>query len=71
MSDRSDRGVPRGDHVPGGPNDASAAEMNQKADQGTDSASHRGHAAHDEDVDAREERDVPSEPTPPFAKDSD
>ena len=31
MADRSHENVPRGDHVPGGPNDASAAEMNQKA----------------------------------------
>ena len=35
--------------VPGGPNDASAAEMNQKearAEPGVDSAAQRGHGAH-------------------------
>ena len=44
MSDRSKENVPRGDHVPGGPNDASAAELNQKESRGeadTDSAPQR------------------------------
>ena len=48
MADRSNEKVPRGDHVPGGPNDASAAEMNQKtsrAEPGVDSAPQRGHGA--------------------------
>jgi hypothetical protein len=45
MTDRSNENVPRGDHVPGGPNDASAAEINQKegrAEPGVDSAKQRG-----------------------------
>jgi hypothetical protein len=42
MTDRSNENVPRGDHVPGGLNDASSAEMNQKAEPGTDSVPERG-----------------------------
>jgi hypothetical protein len=51
MSDNEN--VPRGDHVPGGPNDASAAEMNQKADRaepGVDPTLQRGHGAHGKGV---------------------
>jgi len=71
MSDNSRENVPRGDHVPGGPNDASAAEMNQKAERaepGVDSAPHRGHGAHGKGVGGREEHDDEPNPTPPFAK---
>jgi hypothetical protein len=71
MTDRSDRGVPRGDHVPGGPNDASAAELNQKARPGTEPASHRSHGAHDKGADGRAQHDDPSSTTPPFANGSD
>jgi hypothetical protein len=74
MTDRSNENVPRGDHVPGGPNDASAAEMNQKnerAEPGVDSAPHRGHGAHGKGVGGREEHDDHPDPTPPLAKDSD
>ena len=49
MSDDSRENVPRGDHVPGGPNDASAAEMNQKAERaerGADTPPVRNHDAH-------------------------
>jgi hypothetical protein len=45
MTDRSNENVPRGDHVPGGPNDASAAEINQmegRAEPGVDSAKQCG-----------------------------
>ena len=54
MADRSHENVPRGDHVPGGPNDSSAAEMNQKASRpepGADPAPNRGHGAHDREED--------------------
>ena len=74
MTDNSRENVPRGDHVPGGPNDESAAEMNQKADRaepGVDSAAHRGHGAHGKGVLGREEHDDQPNPTPPFAKGSD
>ena len=74
MSDKSRENVPRGDHVPGGPNDRSAAEMNQKeerAEAETDSASHRGHGAHGKGGGGREEHFDESDPTPPFAKGSD
>jgi hypothetical protein len=71
MSDASRENVPRGDHVPGGPNDASAAEMNQKAEPGEDSASHRGHGAHGKGVGGREERQDPASPTPDVSKGSD
>jgi len=53
MADRSNENVPRGDHVPGGPNDASAAELNQKearAERGVDSAPQRGYGAHGKGV---------------------
>ena len=72
MADRSNENVPRGDHVPGGPNDASAAEMNQKAQRaepGTDSAPNRGHGALA--VGGREEHDDEPNATPPFANGSD
>ncbi|HEU4722819.1 MAG TPA: hypothetical protein VFS59_15780 [Gemmatimonadaceae bacterium] len=45
MSDHSSENVPRGDHVPGGPNDAATAEINQKAERaerGVDSPSKTG-----------------------------
>ena len=74
MSDNTRENVPRGDHVPGGPNDASAAEMNQKAERaepGVDSAPHRGHGAHGKGVGGREEHDDEPNPTPPFAKGTD
>ena len=74
MTDNSRENVPRGDHVPGGPNDASAAEMNQKAERaepGVDSAPNRGHGAHGKGVLGREEHDDHPTPTPPFAKGSD
>lgn len=74
MSDKSNRSkenVPRGDHVPGGPNDETSAEMNQKAEPGVDSASHRSHGAHGKGVLQREEHDDQPTPTPPFAKGSD
>ena len=67
MADRSNENVPRGDHVPGGPNDASAAEMNQKearAEPGVDSAPQRGHGAHGKGVGGREERDDSPDATP-------
>ena len=54
MADRSHENVPRGDHVPGGPNDASAAEMNQKASRpepGADPAPNRGERGHDREED--------------------
>ena len=66
--------VPRGDHVPGGPNDASSAEMNQKAaraEPGVDSAPQRGHGAHGKGVLGREEHDAAPDATPPFAKGTD
>ena len=66
MSDRSNENVPRGDHVPGGPNDeTSTAEMNQKAEPGVDSAPQRGHGAHGKGVQEREEHDDNPTPTPP------
>ncbi|HEV7991574.1 MAG TPA: hypothetical protein VGP25_07095 [Gemmatimonadaceae bacterium] len=71
MSDSSKENVPRGDHVPGGPNDASSAEMNQKAEPGVDSAPHRGHGAHGRGVLQREEHDDHPDPTPPISKGSD
>ena len=74
MSDRSNENVPRGDHVPGGPNDASAAEMNQKesrAEPGVDSAPNRGHGAHGKGAGGREEHDDEPNATPPFAKGTD
>ena len=71
MSDRSNENVPRGDHVPGGPNDASTAEMNQKSEAGTDSAGQRGHGAHGKGVQGREEHDDAPTPTAPSAKGSD
>jgi len=71
MSDRSNENVPRGDHVPGGPNDASSAEMNQKAERGADSTPNRGHGAHGKGVQGREEHDDAPAPTPPAAKGSD
>ena len=75
MPDNNSReNVPRGDHVPGGPNDASAAEMNQKAERaepGVDSASQRGHGAHGKGVGGREEHDDHPNPTPPFSKGTD
>ena len=74
MADRSHENVPRGDHVPGGPNDASAAEMNQKearAEPGVDSAANRGHGTHGKGVGGQEERDDQANPTPPFAKGTD
>ena len=71
MADQSRENVPRGDHVPGGPNDASTAEMNQKAEPGVDSAAHRGHGAHGKGVGGREEHFDESDPTPPFAKGTD
>jgi hypothetical protein len=71
MSDGSNENVPRGDHVPGGPNDASTAEMNQKAEPGADSASRRGHGAHGKGVGGQEERDDRPSPTPPFADGTD
>ena len=70
MSDDSRENVPRGDHVPGGPNDASAAEMNQKAER-ADSAPRRGHGAHGKGVGGREEHDDDPTPTPPFTKGTD
>ena len=60
MSDRSKENVPRGDHVPGGPNDASAAEMNQKEtrpDPVTDSAPKHVHGAHGKEVGGGEEQE--------------
>jgi hypothetical protein len=74
MPDRSKENVPRGDHVSGGPNDASAAEMNQKearAEPGVDSAPQRGHGAHGKGVGGHEEHDDAPDPTPPSAKGSD
>jgi hypothetical protein len=71
MSDRSNENVPRGDHVPGGPNDASAAETNQKSEPGTDSAADRAHGAHGKGVQGREEHDDAPDATPPFAKGTD
>jgi len=71
MSNRSRENVPRGDHVPGGPNDETSAEMNQKAEPGVDSASRRGHGAHGRGVQQREEHDDAPAPTPPAAKGSD
>jgi len=68
---RSNENVPRGDHVPGGPNDETSAEMNQKAEPGIDSAPHRGHGAHGKGVLQREEHDDAPDSTPPFAKGSD
>ncbi len=62
MSDRSNEKVPRGDHVPGGPNDVSSAEMDQKAEPGTDSAPQRGHGAHGKGVQGREEHDAAATP---------
>ena len=63
MSDQSKENVPRGDHVPGGPNDASAAEMNQKAERaerGGDSVPRRGHGSNGKGVGEEEE----TEPKP-------
>jgi hypothetical protein len=57
MSERSKENVPRGDHVPGGPNDASAAEINQKAEAGKNSDSA---PAPDAGVRGREEKEDPS-----------
>ena len=74
MADRSNENVPRGDHVPGGPNDASAAELNQKearAESDDDSAAHRGHGAHGKGAGGREAQDDEPEATPPFAKGTD
>jgi hypothetical protein len=71
MANRSKENVPRGDHVPGGPNDESSAEMNQKAEPGADSAPQRGHGAHGRGVLQREEHDDAPSPTPPAAKGSD
>ena len=71
MSDRSNENVPRGDHVAGGPNDASAAEMNQKSEPGTDSAPRRGHGAHGKGVQEREEHLDAPDATPPAANGSD
>jgi hypothetical protein len=71
MSDRSKENVPRGDNVPGGPNDASSAEMNQKDEPGVDSAPRRGHGSHGKGVGGREERDDAPSAGPPFAKGSD
>jgi len=54
MADRSHENVPRGDHVPGGPNDPSVAEMNQKASRtepAADPAPSRGDRAHDREED--------------------
>ncbi|HET9799228.1 MAG TPA: hypothetical protein VFP90_14610 [Gemmatimonadaceae bacterium] len=64
MSDSSRENVPRGDHVPGGPNDASAAEPNQKgkAPPGVDSAPHRSHGPHGEGE--HEEHRDPDSPEP-------
>ncbi len=64
MSDRSKENVPRGDHVPGGPNDASAAELNQKESRGeadTDSAPQRSPGAHGKEVQDREQADGTAE----------
>jgi len=60
MTDRSNENVPRGDHVPGGPNDASAAEMNQKearAEPESDAAPKYVSGAHGEGADGREEQE--------------
>ncbi|PYP75802.1 MAG: hypothetical protein DMD35_20115 [Gemmatimonadetes bacterium] len=57
--------------MPGGPSDASAAEMNQEAEPGADSASQRGHGAHGKGVGGREEHEDPSDTSPPLAKGSD
>ena len=71
MSDRSNENVPRGDHVPGGPNDASSAEMNQKAEPGSDSAAQRGHGAHGRGVEGREEHDDNPTPSSPLRRSAD
>lgn len=71
MSDRSNENVPRGDHVPGRPDDASSAEMNQKAEPGVDSAPLRGHGAHGKGALEREVHDDHPDPTPPFAQGTD
>jgi len=68
---RSKENVPRGDHVPGGPNDESSAEMNQKAEPGRDSAPARSHGAHGKGVGEREEHNEQPSPTPPFSKGTD
>ena len=63
MPDRSKENVPRGDHVPGGPNDASAAEMNQKegrVETGDDSAPQRVDGAHGKGSGGAEADDVGS-----------
>lgn len=74
MADRSNENVPRGDHVPGGPNDASAAEMNQKANRaGTDvdSAPNRAHGEHGKGVGGHEEHDDAPDAAPPSADGTD
>jgi hypothetical protein len=57
MSERPKENAPRGDHVPGGPNDDSAAEMNQKAEAGKDP---EPAPAPDAGVRGREEKADPS-----------
>jgi hypothetical protein len=57
MSERSKENVPRGDHVPGGPNDPSVAEMNQKAETRKDEKPSNPPSA---GVRGREEKEDPS-----------
>jgi hypothetical protein len=70
MTDR-DENVPRGDHVPGGETDETAARGNlNRAEPGVDSAAERGHGAHGKRGD-REQHVDPATPTPDFTKGTD
>jgi hypothetical protein len=62
--EQSRENVPRGDHVPGGPNDESVAEMNQKAERATRGADSAAQAGPGQDAGRRDEDDDAAEPTP-------
>jgi hypothetical protein len=63
MSDREDRGVPRGDHVPAGEREVNEPRSEHRAPAGEDSASERGHGAHGKG-DAREQHRDPDDVEP-------
>jgi hypothetical protein len=64
MSDRDDRGVPRGDHVPAGEREANEQGSEHHAPAGEDSASERSHGAHGRGVGGREEHRDPVDVEP-------
>jgi hypothetical protein len=68
----SDRGVPRGDHVPAAELEESirAQEAESPSAPARDSAAKRGHGAHGKG-DEREEHVDPSVPRPDFSKGTD